>query len=80
MFARDIVTDSYQGVKMPRIFQNWVKILRISHNLWVQLSLSQKLRGQFDPLHPSIEAPVIFAKLSQLVSNLRLAETVLQKL
>ena len=44
-------------------------------NLWVQLSLSQKLRGQFDPLHPSNEA------LEQLVLEpiiLKLAKKQLQ--
>ena len=45
---------------MSRISQNLVKLLQIFHNLWVQLSLSQKLRGQFDPLHPSNEAPVLW--------------------
>ena len=34
------------------------KHLKKLSNLWVQSSLSQKSRGQFDPLHPSNGDPV----------------------
>ena len=52
-FSRGSAIDLDRGVKMSWISQNWVKVWQIFCNLWVQLSLSQKLRGQFDPLHPS---------------------------
>ena len=43
---------------MSWIFQNGVKMSQIFQNPWVQLFLSQKSRGQFDPLHPSNGGPV----------------------
>ena len=62
---RGTAIDSNRGVKILCISQNWVKVLGIFHNLWVQLSLSQKSRGQFDPLHPSNGA----LELGQLFFN-----------
>ena len=41
---RGSVINSNRRVKMSWISQNWVKVLRIFHNLWLRLSLSQKSR------------------------------------
>ena len=62
-FIRGSTIDWNRVAKMLWISQNWVKVLQIFSNLWMQLSLSQKSRGQYDPLHPSNVAPDHLFKL-----------------
>ena len=51
--------DSNRGVKVSRISQNGLKTLHVYQYPWVQLSLSQKSRVQFELLHPSNGGPEV---------------------
>ena len=56
---RDSVVDSIWGVKKSWTSQNGIKMLYILKNPWLQLSLSQKTRSRFNPLHPSNASPAL---------------------
>ena len=71
---------SNQEVKVSWISQNGIKMLKIFRNPSLQLSLSQKSRGQFDPLHPSNWGPdtfgIFFGQFQIYCSTLNFAESV----